>query len=76
MDQVGLEPTTYCMQNSRSTNWSYKPSTYLRQVDVRLVRNTVGMFNGLAALNCAPILGLEPRTYELTVRRSAIELYG
>ena len=25
LDQVGFEPTTYSLQASRSSNWSYKP---------------------------------------------------
>lgn len=25
VDQVGFEPTTYSVQTSRSSNWSYKP---------------------------------------------------
>lgn len=66
VDQVGFEPTTYCMQNSRSTNWSYKP----------IEGSNVRMYLRASPTTTAPQTGIEPVTLMLTASCSAAELPG
>lgn len=54
VDQVGLEPTTTCMQGRRSSNWSYRPKRW-RAAQATRQQNTRYFFLVLlsAAFSCS-----------------------